>query len=47
VLNFQKFDKITEMHDQIIAGVAYKFSIPLITQDKNIKDSGYVTTIWN
>ncbi len=47
VLNFPKLDKITEMHDRIIAGVAYKFGIPLITRDQNIKDSGYITTIWN
>jgi PIN domain nuclease of toxin-antitoxin system len=47
VLNFPKLEKITEMHDRIIAGVAYKFSIPLITRDQNIKDSGYVKTIWN
>ncbi len=42
-----KIDKITEMHNRIIAGVAYKFGIPLITRDQNIKGSGYVTTIWN
>lgn len=47
VLNFPKPGKITEMHDRIIAGVAYKFGIPLITRDQNIKDSGYVRTIWN
>lgn len=47
ILNFPKFDKVTEMHDRIIVGVAHKFGIPLITRDQNIKDSGYVTTIWN
>jgi len=47
VLNFPKLDKVTEMHDRIIVGVAYKFGVPLITRDQNIKDSGYVTTIWN
>jgi predicted nucleic acid-binding protein len=47
VLNFPNLDKITEMHDRIIAGVAYKFGIPLITRDQNIKDSGYITTIWS
>jgi PIN domain nuclease of toxin-antitoxin system len=47
VLNFSKLDKVTEMHDRIIVGVAYKFGIPLITRDQNIKDSSYVTTIWN
>lgn len=47
VLNFPKLDKVTEMHDRIITGVAYKLGIPLITRDQNIKDSGYVSTIWN
>jgi PIN domain nuclease of toxin-antitoxin system len=47
VMNFPKLDKVTEMHDRIIVGVAYKFDIPLITRDQNIKDSGYVETIWN
>ena len=47
VLNLPKLDKVTEMHDRIITGVAYKLGIPLITRDQNIKDSGYVTTVWN
>lgn len=47
VLNLSKLDSITEMHDRIIVGVAYKFGIPLITRDQNIKVSGYVTTIWD
>ena len=46
VLNFPKLDKVTEMHDRIIVGVAYKFGIPLLTRDQNIRDSDYVTTIW-
>ena len=47
VLNFSKLDKVTEMHDRIIVGVAYKYSIPLITRDRNIKESRYVPTIWD
>ena len=47
VLNFPKLDKVTEMHDRIIVGVAYKFGIPLITRDHNIKESRYVSTIWD
>ena len=35
------------MHDRIIVGVAYKFGIPLITRDHNIKESRYVSTIWD
>jgi len=47
VINFPKLCKVTEMHDRIIVGVAYKFGIPLITRDQNIKDSDYVVIIWN
>lgn len=47
VLNFSNLDRVTEMHDRIIVGVAYKLGIPLITRDRNINDSGYVTTVWN
>ena len=47
VLNFPKLGKISEMHDRIIVGVAYKFGIHLMTRDQNIKDSGHVKTIWD
>jgi PIN domain nuclease of toxin-antitoxin system len=47
VLNLSNFDKVTEMHDRIIVGVAHKLNILLITKDQNIIESGYVTTIWN
>lgn len=47
VLNFPKLEKVTEMHDRIIVGVAYRSGVPLITRDRNIRDSDYVTTIWN
>lgn len=47
VLNFPTLDKVAEMHDRIIVGVAYKFGIPLITRDHNIKESRYVSTIWD
>jgi predicted nucleic acid-binding protein len=47
VLNLPKLDKVTEMHDRIIVGVAYKLGVPLITRDRNIEDSGYIMTIWD
>jgi PIN domain nuclease of toxin-antitoxin system len=47
VLRLSDFNKVTEMHDRIIVGVAHKLNIPLITKDQNIIESGYVTTIWN
>jgi PIN domain nuclease of toxin-antitoxin system len=47
VSNFPNLDKVTEMHDRIIVGVAYKLGVPLITRDRNIEDSGYIMTIWD
>lgn len=47
VLNFPELDKVKEMHDRIIVGVAYKFGLPLITRDGNITESHYVETIWS
>jgi PIN domain nuclease of toxin-antitoxin system len=47
ILNLSRFEKVTEMHDRIIVGVAYKLNIPLITKDQNIIESGYVTTVWD
>jgi PIN domain nuclease of toxin-antitoxin system len=47
VLNLSNFEKVTEMHDRIIVGVAHKLNIPIITKDQNMIESGYVTTIWN
>jgi len=47
ILSLSKFDRVTEMHDRIIVGVAHKLNIPLITKDQNIIESGYAATIWN
>ena len=47
VLSFPRLDKVKEMHDRIIAGVAYKFGLPLVTRDRNITESRYVETIWD
>jgi len=38
--------KLSELHDKIVVATAQILSAPLITDDENIKDSGYVEIIW-
>ena len=45
VLDFIVNDSVVGMHDRIIAGLARKLNLPLITKDQNIIDSGIVQTI--
>ena len=35
-----------EMHDKLIIATALYFNAPLITKDKEIKDSNLIKTIW-
>jgi PIN domain nuclease of toxin-antitoxin system len=46
VLDFDQDDKIPEMHDRIIAGVARRLGAPLITSDPLIISAAIVTTVW-
>jgi len=46
MLAFPLLSAIPEMHDRIIAGVAYRYGIPLLTKDATIIDSGLVQTVW-
>jgi len=46
VLRFDALAAIPEMHDRIIAGVAYDLKIPCLTRDPAIVNSGLVQTIW-
>ena len=46
VREFMELDAVSEMHDRIIAGHARQLGVPLVTNDSNIQESGYVTTIW-
>lgn len=46
VLDFDSDARVTEMHDRMIAGVARRLGIPLLTVDGNIIASGVVRTIW-
>jgi PIN domain nuclease of toxin-antitoxin system len=46
VLRFDALASIPEMHDRIIAGVAFQRQIPCLTRDPAIVGSGIVMTIW-
>jgi PIN domain nuclease of toxin-antitoxin system len=46
VLRFDVLAAIQEMHDRIIAGVAYAMSLALLTRDTTIVESKVVQTIW-
>lgn len=37
---------IPELHDRLIAGTAYTFNCPLLTNDPKIEKSSFVKTIW-
>ncbi len=38
--------KIPEIHDRVIAATARRLGLELITDDKAIRQSGYVQTLW-
>lgn len=46
VLLFDQTAAVPEMHDRIIAGIAYRRGVPCLTRDPAISNSGLVTTIW-
>lgn len=46
VLRFDALAAIPEMHDRIIAGVAYDLKIPCLTRDPAIVNSGLIQTVW-
>jgi len=46
VLRFDILATIPEMHDRIIAGVAYAMGLPLLTRDTEIVESRVVQTVW-
>lgn len=45
-LTFPSLSAIPEMHDRIIAGVAYRYGIPLLTKDTTIVGSRLIQTVW-
>ena len=46
ILESRNLTKIPEMHDKIITATARILNAELITKDKEIKNSGYVKTVW-
>ncbi len=46
IFDFGRDAAVPEMHDRIIAGLARRLGLPLITADPVIRDSGVVTTVW-
>lgn len=46
ILDFPKLSNVVDMHDRIIAGVAYREKVPIITRDKDIRKSKIVKVIW-
>jgi len=46
VVQFDALSVIPEMHDRIIAGVAYDLKIPCLTRDPAIVNSGLIQTVW-
>jgi PIN domain nuclease of toxin-antitoxin system len=45
-LDFLRDDRVPEMHDRIIAGIARRLGAPLISSDLAIASSGVVNVIW-
>ncbi|MCW5933108.1 MAG: PIN domain-containing protein [Fimbriimonadia bacterium] len=46
VSDFAHLHAISEMHDRMIVSVARQRNSPCLTMDRNIVESGVVTTLW-
>ena len=46
VLNFDMDAAVPEMHDRIIAGVARRYGVPLLTSDSLISAAAIVPIVW-
>lgn len=46
VLDFDHDQRVTEMHDRIMAGLARRLGAPLLTCDPLITAAAIVTTVW-
>ena len=46
ILKSFEIKDIPELHDRLIAGTAYTFNCPLLTNDPKIEKSSFVKTIW-
>ena len=46
VQEFPQDDAVPEMHDRLIAGLARRLGLPLVTSDDQIRDAGLVPVVW-
>ncbi|MDX2076223.1 MAG: PIN domain-containing protein [bacterium] len=46
ILDFDRDNRVPEMHDRIIAGVARRLDAPLVSSDPLIRSAGIVRIIW-
>jgi PIN domain nuclease of toxin-antitoxin system len=46
VLEFDVLTTIPEMHDRIVAGVAWRLGLPCLTRDPALVKSGLIQTVW-
>ncbi len=46
VTQISQLRKISEMHDRIITATALYLGAKVLTKDQEIKDSGYIETVW-
>lgn len=46
VLDFDVDAAIPEMHDRIIVGVAWRMGVDCLSMDRQVVQSGLVTTVW-
>jgi len=46
ILKSFEIKDIPELHDRLIAGTAYTFNCPLLTNDPKTEKSSFVKTIW-
>lgn len=46
VLDFDLMQTVPEMHDRIVACLAYDLGVPIVTNDPKIRNAGPVKTVW-
>ena len=46
VLDFYLMETVPEMHDRIVACLAYNLGVPIVTNDPKIRDAEPVKTLW-
>ena len=46
VLDFDQNQDVPEMHDRIIAGLARRLGVPIVTSDPKIAEAASTTVVW-